>query len=186
MRSGALLQIHEITASRFQPEGAHAVFWRYWRELQKKAGGVPRRADFDPLKIARIMPNLAMSDYVDENTQIVRIIGGNHDSLWPPKMAGRNLFDHIDADMVASRKAIYKEIVNRPCACFVHDKALGKEGQVLPYSGLILPTLSKEGRPTVFIGSYVFLDDQIVLKMAAENGIDRRVSNEATFIDLEN
>jgi len=179
------LEIKQVSLDDFEPAGAHVTFWTYYRTLLKDAAGsLPKRTDFDPLKIASVLHTMALSQYVDENTQTVRLIGGGHDSLWPSSMTGANLFDHIDEATAAARKIAYKEIVSRPCGCLIEEEAADKTGHILIYSGLILPTLSKDGSPTVFLGSYDFAADELEMRLSGEAGISARTTKSLTYIDL--
>jgi hypothetical protein len=179
------MEFGEVHASGYNPEGAHGVFWEYFRFLQAEAGGsLPNRYDFDPLKIASILPKMAMSEFVDVDTQIVRIIGGGHDGLWPTNMAGRNLFDFLEPHMVETRKAAYKEITARPCGCIINDIATDSEGHRLAHSGLILPTLSASGDPTMFIGCYEFQATHLEIETASELGIASRETKSVTLVAL--
>jgi len=179
------LDVRQISAVDFTPDGAHGTFWAYYKRLLEGAGGtLPRRTDFDPLKIANILHKMALSEYVDEDTQLVKLIGGGHDSLWPPAMTGANLFDHIDAETASVRKRAYNEIVSRHCGCFIEEEAFDKSGGALGYSGLVLPTLSKEGKATIFLGCYDFDADALAMRMSSEAGINNRTTKSLTYIDL--
>lgn len=171
--------------SNFSPSGAHAVFWEYFTRLHQEAGNkIPVRTDFDPLKIAPILHKMAVSEYIDDQTQIVRLIGGAHDNLWPVSMAGKNLYDYIDADIAEERRKIYKEIMRRPCGCLVDDEMTDQNGHQIQYSGLILPTLSHGGAPTILIGCYEFGANDIEMQLAGDTGIEKRKTQSVTYIDL--
>ena len=179
------MDINQLSLAEFEPAGAHAVFWEYYRTLlEKAAGSLPKRTDFDPLKIASVLHKMALSEFVDGDTQLVKLIGGGHDSLWPSSMTGANLFDHIDDDTAAVRKTAYKEIVSRPCGCLIEEEAFDKTGGTLCYSGLILPTLSKDGKPTIFLGCYDFVADDLMMRLSGEAGIGSRSTKSITYIDL--
>lgn len=180
------MEIKQVSLDDYKPAGAHLVFWNYYRTLLEEANGsLPKRIDFDPLKIASVLHTMALSQYVDENTQVVRLIGGGHDSLWPPSMVGANLFDHIDEGTAAARKIAYKEIIGRPCGCLIEEETLDKTGGTIRYSGLILPTLSKDDTPTIFIGSYDFAADDLEMRLSGEAGISSRRTKSITYIDLD-
>ena len=179
------MDINQLSMAEYVPAGAQATFWAYYRTLLDKAdGGLPKRTDFDPLKIASVLHTMALSEFVDEDTQLVKLIGGGHDSLWPPSMTGENLFDHIDAGTAAVRKQAYKEIVGRPCGCFIEEEAIDEKGRTLFYTGLVLPTLSKKGKPTIFLGSYDFRADDLLMQLSGEVGIKSRRTKSVTYIDL--
>lgn len=179
------MKFFQLSLADFEPAGAHVTFWLYYRTLLENAGGaLPKRTDFDPLKIAPILHKMALSEFIDEDTQLVKLIGGGHDSLWPTSMTGANLFDHIDDETSAVRKTAYKEIVSRPCGCLIEEEAFDKTGGKLSYSGLILPTLSKDGMPTVFLGCYDFMADELAMRISGEAGIGSRITNSITYIDL--
>ena len=179
------MNIYQIPFADFAPTGVQAVFWTYYRTLLAEAGGtLPKRTDFDPLKIAPVLHTMAVSEYVDEETQLVRLIGGGHDSLWPVNIAGENLLHHLDTDTATARRAAYKEIISRPCGCLIDDDAIDKNDRTINYSGLILPTLSAEGNPTIFIGCYGFEANDLEMQRSVEAGIQKRVTKSITYIDL--
>lgn len=92
-----MVSVQEVSAAQYAPTGIHKILWDYWRELAQSTGKlVPAHADFRPSRLTSILPTLAMSEYVDENTQRVRVVGGDHDKVWPNEDVGANLFDLID------------------------------------------------------------------------------------------
>lgn len=179
------MEILELKSSKFKPFGTISVFWDYFLCLQKEfEGGLPPRTAFDPLKVASILPKLAVSEFVDEDTQIVRLVGGGHDGLWPENLAGRNFFDFLEPHMIEGRQKAYKEIINRPCGCLIEDQTLDVEGRSLWSKGLVLPTLNSDGAPTLFIGCYEFEADNLEMQAITEAGISGRKTASLTFLDL--
>lgn len=56
-------------------------FLAYYRSLANKAGGVPRRADFDPLDIPEILPKIWIYGRVD-GRYVIRVTGNDFDRRW--------------------------------------------------------------------------------------------------------
>lgn len=180
------MQVSRISKDAYKPKGAHATFWDYYFVLSgETGGGIPNRADFDPLKVPSVLHKMAVSEFIDEDTQLVRLIGGGHDNLWPVNMAGKNLFDFLDDGMKKTRQSAYREIVENCCGCVLEDEAIDTTGHSIAYKGLVLPTLSYDGKPTIFIGCYDFYADDMEMQAAGEAGIERRETKKVTYIDLK-
>lgn len=187
-RGGAgklIVHMDEISASTYSPTGSHKVLWDYWCELQKGADvAVPPYRSMRPSRLVSIMPKLALSDYIDKDTQKIRLIGGGHDSLWPKEAIGANLFDFVDPQTAKGRKHIYHEMITRPCGCFSDEVAVTTTGKRVRYRGLFLPMLDKNAAPHIFIGVYDVSAEGFDLEEASREGVVSRFTHEAFLINL--
>lgn len=174
-----------IDAADFRPVGPHRVLWAYWRELQQAAlGHFPLRSDFNPAMVKKILSQIGISEYVDRDTQIIRLLGGNHQGIWPDLMAGANLFDFLDKKAAKERREIYQEMMHRPCACFLETQLKDRRGAVTDLSGMMLPSLSKKGTPTIIIGTYMFHADPLEVGLLSDTGVVGRKTNTRTYINF--
>lgn len=181
-----MVSVKEVDAAQYAPTGIHKTLWDYWCELANSTGKlVPSHADFRPSHLASILPTLALSEYVDENTQLIKVIGGGHDNLWPSEAAGANLFDFVEPETAKARKLIYKEVMARPCGCYSDDVAVTTSGRRIRYRGLFLPLLNKVGEPKIFLGTYEATPEGFSLEDASEEGIVSRVQHELLLINLK-
>ncbi len=179
------MEQREIPASGYVPSGIHKVLWDYWCEMQQQGGGlIAPYALFRPSRLSSILPQLALSEYIDENTQKIRVIGGGHDGLWPPEAIGSNLFDHVDPVTAEVRKKLYHEVISRPCGCYFDEVAVSKTGKRVRYKGLFLPLLDKAGAPNIFIGAYDISAEGYDLEDASEEGIITRDTHDVILINL--
>ena len=192
---GPQMKTDTVAASDFEPQGKHAALWAYWRTLQATHEGiVPPRSAFRPADVSNAITSLALSEYIDRDTQIIRLIGSHHDNQWPPGSEGKNLFDFVDEDTANARKDIYDAIVSAPCGCFLSERAVTPVGRRVRYTGLVLPLLNSAAEPKIFIGSYNFRNDRtgrtgrdeiVETGASAEKaGVRLAKSSEITFIDL--
>lgn len=179
------MRSQDISATDFTPEGSHRRLWSYWRSLQTAAGTlVPPRSAFKPSKLIDILPTLALSEYIDDYTQLIRVIGGGHDSFWPKEAIGSNLFDYVDSETAEIRRRLYHEVMTRPCGCFLDEVAITSRGRRMRYKGLFLPLLNSAGEPKIFIGSYDFTADGYEMEQASSEGIVSRSTEDILLIDL--
>lgn len=180
------MQYIEIKGSDYRPEGSHIELWKYWRELQQAAGGgLPSRSDFKPSKLIPILSSLALSEYIDDHTQLIRVIGGGHDSFWPNDAIGANLFDLIDRETTKNRQVLYHEVMTRPAGCAIDEVAITHDGRRLRYKGLFLPMLNDDGEPTIFIGSYDVETEGYDAEQTRQDGIMIRKAENIRLIDLK-
>ncbi len=161
------------------------MLWDYWRVLQQQHDGcVPPYAAFRPSRLASILPTMALSEYVDRDTQKIRLIGGGHDGFWPREAIGANLFDFVDATAAEGRKRLYQEVITRPCGCYFDEEGLASNGRIVRYRGLFLPFLDTNGKPYIFIGSYTVSADGFDLKGTTVPGLASRTTNDIKFVTL--
>lgn len=183
---GVLLDHRDISASAYAPTGTHKVLWDYWREMQQASGElVPPHAQFRPSRLASILPKLALSEYIDRDTQKVRVVGGGHDGLLPRDIAGLNLFDFVDPVTAETRKKIYDQVISRPCGCYSDEIAVTKTGRRIHYKGLFLPMLNKSGEPKIFIGAYDVTAEGFSLEEASMEGIVTRTTHDVCLINMK-
>ncbi|MBO6506155.1 MAG: PAS domain-containing protein [Kordiimonadaceae bacterium] len=181
-----MVSVQEVSAAQYAPTGIHKILWDYWRELAQSTGKlVPAHADFRPSRLTSILPTLAMSEYVDENTQRVRVVGGDHDKVWPNEDVGANLFDLIDPETAKARKLIYQEVISRPCGCYSDDIAIAPNGQRVRCRAFFLPLLNKAGEPKIFIGTYDTTLDGFSVEEASTDGIVSRAQDELLLVNLK-
>lgn len=161
------------------------MLWNYWRALQQEHDGlVPPYTAFQPSKLVRILPSLALSEYIDRDTQKIRLIGGGHDGFWPPGAIGANLFDFVDTAAAEGRKRLYQEVIARPCGCYFDEDGVANNGRVIRYRGLFLPMLDKNAMPYIFIGAYTVSADGFDLDGVTVPGIAFRTTNDIKFVNL--
>gem|GEM_PF-4503717 len=174
-----------INAADFHPVGPHKILWAYWRELQQNTlGDIPLRSEFNPAKVKAILSQIGISEYVDRDTQIIRLLGGNHQGIWPDLLVGTNLFDYLDKKAATERREIYQELMHRPCACFLETELRDIRGAVTDLTGMMLPCLNKEGSPTIIIGTYMFHADPIEVGQLSDTGLVGRKNNRRTYINF--
>ena len=57
-------------------------FVTYYRSLAERAGGVPRRVDFDPLEIPDLLPKIWIYGRQDDGDYVIRVTGTEFDQRW--------------------------------------------------------------------------------------------------------
>lgn len=179
------MHIEDVAASKYTPTGIHATLWDYWIELRNEADGpIPFYSEFRPSRLASILPYLALSDYIDRDTQKIRLIGGGHDSLWPSEAIGGNLFDFVDPATAENRKRLYDQVISRPCACYFDETATTQAGRLIRYKGLFLPLLNSAGEPHIFIGAYDVLVEGYEMEQVSLEGVVSREQKQVILVNL--
>lgn len=179
------MKISKMAATVYEPEGSHSPFWSYWQDLSQEFDKtVPPKSHLRPAKLAPILPKLTMSEYIDANTQLVRLIGEEHQFLWPSQMTNTNLFDRLNNNMADARRTIFSAIRHNACAALVQDRATTAKGRTIDYCGLILPFLGKASEPTIFVGCYDVNATGMEMREVGDVGVVKHEPVSAVLIEL--
>ena len=157
-----------------------AEFFEYWESLPKK-GLVPDRSAFDPLKIARLMPQVIMVEYDHNDDPHFRLVGtGIVDRLgFDPSQ--KSYLKYLDERLVDVFWIVSQAVLATPCGGYFQIKAESPTGYVFDLELLDLP-MSNERSGTQIILAHMA---EIEISGVAESGEFRVVDIRSTgWIDL--
>lgn len=135
---------------------------RYWRSIRRDGALTPGRYDFDPTAIPRLLPNIHLMEFVDDDHLIYRLSGHEEVRRIGQDLKGVNYFDHIDRDAEQLARRVFPRLFRHGCGVIVSATEVYDDGSSTKADYLGLP-LAQDGVPARFLISVVDSDD------AAEN-----------------
>ena len=155
-------------------------FFDYWDSLPK-VGLIPDRSSFDPLRIARLMPQVMMVEYDCNNDVWFRLVGtGIADRLgFDPSR--KSYLSYLDENLIDVFWIVSQTVLATPCGGYFRVKAQSPTGYVFDLELLDLP-MSNGSAGTQIILAHMA---EIEVTGVAENDDFRIVDiQSAGWIDL--
>lgn len=115
-----------------------AKFFDYWDSLPKD-GLVPDRSAFDPLSIARLMPQVIMVEYDHNNDAHFRLVGTGIVERLGFDPSQKSYLSYLDENVTEAFWIISQTVLATPCGGYFRVKAQSPTGYVFDLELLDLP-----------------------------------------------
>lgn len=160
------------------------LFTEYWKSLQAEADGpLPARSQFDPSKIAVLLPYVYLLEHKSREEMIVRLMGTALDEISAVPATGLNYFDICPPEDVALYIEINKHLHALPCASLVERDITFENGKTYALSSLGYPMTDDDGVLTYSIG-LMLPSRQVQADDMDNGGVARSILRKLTFIDI--
>jgi len=157
-------------------------FANYWRELPR-SGGVPHRSAFDPTKIVRLLPGIAMYEIRSDKEVVSRLTGTELVEFFGHEITGTNMLDLWSDENRGEAAANLKRMVEEPCGMILLLGGLTLNGNTAMSTAVGFPLLDYNDacNRLVFFSSG-FAQDNI--RVAREDQIRSLMVERSAFIDI--
>jgi len=135
---------------RLQP--AALTLLQAWTNLPRQ-DGVPLRASFDPISVARILPVVSLVQRIAKNEWRVRLAGTELERRWGKNLTGLNYADVLSAPAAAITLREFEVICGQPCGSWSLRHLELQSGRRLETDTLRLPLRASDGTVSLILTS---------------------------------
>ncbi len=140
----------------------------YWFDLAYKAKGVPARADFDPIAIPALLPNILLYEKVAEDQFRVRLQGTEFSNRGIPDATGNILAPSEAKSGKSPFFEIMARVLNTPCGLKILGVERNSEGRNVVIEAVGFPLNDANGEATFLVA--------IVMPLATESYAEGNLS----------
>jgi hypothetical protein len=141
------LIVQSVTPAKVEP------FVAAYREAQYN-GGVGQR-DLLPMRtLARMLANITLTEYIDEDNILFRIAGDNIVDRLGFNPAGRNTLDLIAQEKREDAIALHHAIISHPCGSYVVYESIFQSGRRAKSESITFPLKKDANSSALFFLSY--------------------------------
>lgn len=144
-----------------QEKTRFGVLARHWRTIRKAGALTPDRSDFDPTAIRRILPNIHLMEFVDDDHLIYRLIGHEEVRRLGNDLKGVNYFDRIDPEVRQLARRLFPDLFRHCCGVIVSANEIYDDGSTVRADYLGLPLAQKDA-PARFVISVIESKDAAI------------------------
>ena len=139
----------------------------YWHEIRGD-DSIPARADFNPLKIPALLPEISMLEYTEDRKDIVfRLVAAGLRERSNDDFTGHSLFDQIADEFRTPILTLMQTITQVGCGAYGALDLIYDEGFTARVDTLLLPLTDAAGHATIFLCLF-FLPDKDAFRNAPE------------------
>jgi hypothetical protein len=135
---------------RLQP--AALMLLEAWSRLPRQ-DGVPSRASFDPLSVARILPVISLIQRIGADEWRVRLAGTELERRWGRPLTGLNYADVMSPPVTAITFREFEAICSQPCGSWSLRHLELQSGRRLETDTLRLPLRASDGSISLILTS---------------------------------
>lgn len=141
------------------------AFQKYWDELSAAcridragdavAGGahlVPKRRDFNPMKLHTHLPDIYITELLSDEQLLVRLSGTRIDDNAGYVLKGTNFLDICHPTERALHVTSFKAMISHPCGVEMTRRIMLSDGRVHQFKSISLPLADREGVPRFIVG----------------------------------
>lgn len=168
-------------------------FHDYWNQLllarraiERPEPGeclVPRRQDFDPMKVHRQLPHVYITEWRADHEMEVRLSGTALDDTAGRALTGSNYFDTVGPKEMPFFSGVIKAVVKQPCGMKMRRTVTLKDGSAYQLRSLSFPLADREGAVRYIVGMMNVIRD-IPMSTFEEAAHARSEVHDVTFIDI--
>ena len=154
-------------------DAALRALFDYWRELGMAAGGLPALADFDPLRLPSLLPNIWVIEVEPESCRFrLRLAGESINAIYR-RSIGRKFFAEVfEPDDLPGIVERYRRALTEPAIFYATGYVYAAAGQYCVGQRLGLPMLGGDGGTRILIGATIYghrADDRIPLRPTTDS-----------------
>lgn len=147
------------------------ALWRYWNELPKQ-DSVPRRADFDPMRIPAALPDISILERLAAECWKIRVVGTRLGNRVGMNTTGMNYLDLVGEANRALVRDVLSLLVRTPCG-FEGERLIRVAGGLtIPIQALLLPLRVADGEIRLLISASSRLTPPTLRKSAVVEDIE--------------
>ncbi|PHQ70142.1 MAG: hypothetical protein COB93_06290 [Sneathiella sp.] len=157
-------------------------FADYWRSLPRD-GGVPNRSAFDPTKIVRLLPGIAMYEVQSGEEVISRLAGTELVEFFGQEITGKNLLDLWPDEFRDEASRSVTMMVTQPCGIIVILAGRTRSGKIARSAAVGFPLLDHDdicNRLIFFSSGFV----EAEVRITREDQILSLSVERSTYIDI--
>ncbi|MDJ0685182.1 MAG: PAS domain-containing protein [Alphaproteobacteria bacterium] len=147
-----------LDAIAARDRGRFSMLARHWRTIRKSDALTPDRSDFDPTAIRRLLPNIHLMEFIDDDHLIYRLSGHEEVRRLGNELKGANYFDRINRDAEPLVRRTFPRLFQHSCGVIVSTDETYDDGSVLKADYLGLP-LAQADAPARFVISVIEAND---------------------------
>lgn len=137
-------------SGRLQP--AALTLLEAWSHLPRQ-DGVPLRASFDPLSVARILPVISLVQRISADEWRVRLAGTELERRWGRPLTGLNYADVMSPQVTVITHREFETICSQPCGSWSLRHLELQSGRRLETDTLRLPLRASDGSISLILTS---------------------------------
>jgi len=137
-------------------------FLEYWKSLQaarrtaalstSNLAAVPRRRDFNPMKIHFQLPFIYIVEWRSHDDVIIRLCGTGLEERFGRSLKGTNYFNFCSPEQQPFFAVLVESVVKHPCALELSRCVQMKDGTTREFSSVNFPLADDEGKPRFIVG----------------------------------
>jgi hypothetical protein len=124
----------------------YATWWRLPRQ-----SGVPDRASFDPMAIARFLPVVSLLQRFGDAEWRFRLVGTELERRWARSLTGRNIIELVAPALTAALRRELAEVSERPCGSWSRRRLEFDSGRLATVETLRLPLRAADGSVSLIL-----------------------------------
>lgn len=117
----------------------------YWLTLRGDRRGPPPRADFNPMAVPRLLPNIMLVERTDDGVLNVRLMGTTLADRFEADLSGRPLLAALPDGLRESAELAYREVLEGPCVLIAWRRLERASGKLPVVENLHLPWTDADG-----------------------------------------
>ena len=147
MNSGG---VNSAIFNRLQPVAQELL--AAWCALPRH-DGVPRRADFDPISVRRILPVVSLIQRVSPDEWRMRLTGTEIERRWGRALTGLSYVDITSPNAAASTLCEFEAVCTQPCGSWSVRHLALSSGRRLDAETLRLPLRAADGSISLILSA---------------------------------
>lgn len=164
--------------------GAEALM-DHWLTLRGPHESCPHKKDFSPMALGRFLPDIFLTEWVDDTTVMIRVAGSRTSEIVGCDATGRNLFDVCLKEHVASMREFFRRMRSGTVAGVTQNPLPHMDVPSMA-KALFLPLLGNKGETRYFVGAARSLPLSKCQEDFRQGGHDAHVSLDVWFQDISN
>jgi hypothetical protein len=121
------------------------ILYNYWQEI-RDGNSIPLKSDFNPMKIASILPEIAIMERIDDNKIIYRLAGTELVKRAGVNLTGTNILNNFPTGIRKIINDAYLKSAEIPCAGHHKVIMLYEDSPPNELECLYLPLNDNEGK----------------------------------------
>lgn len=134
-------------------KASHAELWAYWNSLPK-VGCVPKRADFEPMRLAKALPDIAILERIERDVWLVRVAGTRIVFSAGIDPTGKNYLDVVGEEHRQQVATVLSIVADTPCGYEGRREISLTEGSPVVVHTLMLPLRAANGDCRLLVSAH--------------------------------
>lgn len=155
-----------------------------WQSLPRKEEEAPRKADFTPTMIPRLLPNIYLVEWSGKHTVSVRLIGSELETVFGAGIRAGKIFNTRLSDEWRYYDKIHRECAENLCAGIMSRTLTGRDGLSMDVDILCVPLADNNGTPKFMLGVMVVRRNRDYSIQVAQGDTPRNQIMKQKYIDL--
>ncbi|MCJ9428672.1 PAS domain-containing protein [Kordiimonas marina] len=157
----------------------------YWRELQRQNDGrVPRRRQFNPMRVPRLLPYIMLIERRGEYDLHVRLAGTALEAAAGRSLTGQCYLEFYDESQWGFFADMTAAMCDQPCGCRLDREVTFLSGRTMEMHSFNLPFSTEEGEVRYLLGVMAMRRSVHHYGTADDNKIKSFMVRDFEFIDL--